>query len=193
MPQANNIAQAKTMGPHKAQLLDAGKVAATIEGLAADILKRYPAGTDVGLIGVRTRGEYLSRRIAAILTAGRGSAVKLGTVDVTFHRDDFRTRLPSPQVGPTRIPFGVDDLPLVLIDDVLYTGRTIRAAINSIMDFGRPASIELAVLVDRGGRELPIQADYLGLSHPAAPNEHIHVHLQEVDQIDEVLLLEYDG
>ena len=98
----------------------------------------------------------------------------------------------SPQVGPTQIPFAVDDLHIILVDDVLYTGRTVRAAINSIMDFGRPASIELAVLVDRGHRELPIQADYLGLNHLTSINEHIHVHVTEVDGKDEVLLLEYD-
>ena len=167
-------------------------MAETIQRLAAEILALYPAGTDVGIIGIRTRGDHLARRIAGIISAKLGSEVKMGTVDVTFHRDDFRTRLPSPQVGPSNIPFGVDDLPLVLVDDVLYTGRTVRAAINNIMDFGRPASIELAVLVDRGGRELPVQADYLGLAHAAAANEHIQVRLEEVDGSDEVLLLEYE-
>ncbi|MBA7666138.1 Bifunctional protein PyrR [subsurface metagenome] len=117
--------------------------------------------------------------------------MKFGTVDVTFHRDDFRTRLPSPQVGPTQIAFGVDDLHIILVDDVLFTGRTVRAAVNSLMDFGRPASIELAVLVDRGHRELPIQADYTGQRHLTSENEHIHVHVVEVDGNDEVLLMEY--
>ena len=177
----------------KEQLWDAGKMQAAILSLAKAIAARPSGIASLGIIGIRTRGEFLGRRIAGHIADTSGAPVNFGTVDVTFHRDDFRTHLPTPEVGPSNIPFGVDDLHLILVDDVLYTGRTVRAAINNIMDFGRPASIELAVLVDRGGRELPIRANYIGLDHPAADNEHIHVHVAEVDGMDEVLLLDYSS
>ncbi|MCH7520643.1 MAG: bifunctional pyr operon transcriptional regulator/uracil phosphoribosyltransferase PyrR [Candidatus Marinimicrobia bacterium] len=176
----------------KTKLMDAAAFERTLTRLAHQIMERHQQLDQVAIIGVQTRGEPLGRRIGDLIQKHGHRSIKFGTVDVTFHRDDFRTHLPSPQVGPTQIPFAVDDLHIILVDDVLYTGRTVRAAINSIMDFGRPASIELAVLVDRGHRELPIQADYLGINHPTSINEHIHVHVTEVDGIDEVLLLEYD-
>jgi pyrimidine operon attenuation protein/uracil phosphoribosyltransferase len=164
-----------------------------VSKLAAQIVDHHPDPGMLAIIGIRTRGEFLARRLAAEVGKITGTEIKLGTVDVTFHRDDFRTRLPSPEVGPSQIPFDVDEMSVILADDVLYTGRTVRAAINSIMDFGRPAAIKLAVLVDRGGRELPVRADYLALDHQTAANEHIHVHFKEVDGQDEVLLLEYDS
>ena len=176
----------------KSKLMDSAAFERTLTRLAHEIMERHEQLEQVAIIGVQTRGEPLGRRIGGLLQKHGQSAIKFGTVDVTFHRDDFRTHLLSPQVGPTQIPFAVDGLHIILVDDVLYTGRTVRAAINSIMDFGRPASIELAVLVDRGHRELPVQADYLGLKHPTSLNEHIHVHVTEVDGVDEVLLLEYD-
>ncbi len=175
----------------KATLLDADEFERTLSRLAHEIMERHPAVDNLAIIGIRTRGEHLGRRIANRIGSSRRARVKFGTVDVTFYRDDFRTHLPSPEIGPTNIPFAVDNLHIVLVDDVLYTGRTVRAAINSIMDFGRPAAIELAVLVDRGHRELPIRADYLGRNHPTSSNEHIHVHVIEVDGQDEVLLLDY--
>lgn len=176
----------------KAKLMDAEAFEDALTRLAHEIIQRHQQLSLVAIIGIRTRGEPLGRRIVDLILKHGHRDVEFGTVDVTFHRDDFRTHLPSPQVGPTQIPFAVDDLHIILVDDVLYTGRTVRAAINSVMDFGRPASIELAVLVDRGHRELPIQADYLGLNHLTSINEHIHVHVTEVDGKDEVLLLEYD-
>lgn len=176
----------------KVKLMDAEAFEGTLTRLAHEIIKRHQQLSLVAIIGIQTRGEPLGRRIVDLIHKHGHRDVEFGTVDVTFHRDDFRTHLPSPQVGPTQIPFAVDDLHIILVDDVLYTGRTVRAAINSVMDFGRPASIELAVLVDRGHRELPIQADYLGINHPTSINEHIHVHVTEVDGKDEVLLLEYD-
>ena len=175
----------------KATLLDADEFERTLSQLAHEIKERHESLEQLAIIGIRTRGEFIGRRIADLLAGLDGNEIKFGTVDVTFYRDDFRTHLPSPEIGPTNIPFGVDNLQIVLVDDVLYTGRTVRAAINSIMDFGRPASIELAVLVDRGHRELPIRADYLGRNLPTASNEHIHVHVVEVDGVDEVLLLDY--
>ena len=175
----------------KATLLDADEFERTLSQLAHEIKERHESLEQLAIIGIRTRGEFIGRRIADLLAGLDGNEIKFGTVDVTFYRDDFRTHLPSPEIGPTNIPFGVDNLQIVLVDDVLYTGRTVRAAINSIMDFGRPAAIELAVLVDRGHRELPIRADYLGRNLPTASNEHIHVHVVEVDGVDEVLLLDY--
>ena len=112
-------------------------------------------------------------------------------MDVTFYRDDFRTNVGSPQVGPSDIKFDVSDKHIILIDDVLYTGRTIRAAMDEIFSYGRPASIQLGVLVDRGHRELPIKTDFVGKNYPTSINEHIHVHIKEVDGKDEVLLMEY--
>ena len=175
----------------KATLMDAAGMERTLARLAHEIMERHQDLETLALVGIQRRGEFLARRVVDLIRRHREVAVKFGTVDVTFHRDDFRTRLPSPRVGPTRIAFGVDDLHIILVDDVLYTGRTVRAAMNSLMDFGRPAAIELAVLVDRGHRELPIQADYVGQRHPTAVNEHVHVHVVEVDGEDEVLLLEY--
>ncbi len=175
----------------KARLMDAADFERTVVRIAHEIMERHTDIDNLAIIGIRTRGEPLGKRIADLIGAARRISVNFGTVDVTFYRDDFRTHLPSPEVGPTQIPFAMDDLEIVLVDDVLYTGRTIRAAVNSIMDFGRPASIELAVMVDRGHRELPIRADYMGLDHPTSINEHIHVHVTEVDGVDEVLLLDY--
>ena len=175
----------------KATLLDTEEFERALSQLAHEIKERHENLEQLAIIGIRTRGEFIGRRIADLLAGLEGNEIKFGTVDVTFYRDDFRTHLPSPEIGPTNIPFGVDNLQIILVDDVLYTGRTVRAAINSIMDFGRPAAIELAVLVDRGHRELPIRADYLGRNLPTASNEHIHVHVVEVDGVDEVLLLDY--
>ncbi len=175
----------------KATLLDADDFERTLSRLAQEIMERHANLEHLAIIGIRTRGEFIGKRIADLMADLKGNEVKFGTVDVTFYRDDFRTHLPSPEIGPTNIPFAVDNLHIVLVDDLLSTGRTVRAAVNSIMDFGRPAAIELAVLVDRGHRELPIRADYLGRNHPTASNEHIHVHVIEVDGRDEVLLLDY--
>lgn len=171
--------------------MDAAAMSRTLARLAHEIMERHHNLETLALVGIQRRGEFLARRLAKLVHQHRNAEVKFGTVDVTFHRDDFRTRLPSPRLGPTQIDFGVNDLHIILVDDVLYTGRTVRAAMNSLMDFGRPASIELAVLVDRGHRELPIQADYVGQSYSTSVNEHIHVHVAEVDGKDEVLLMEY--
>lgn len=175
----------------KDTLLDAAAIERTIARLAHEIIEHHQDLSRLALVGIQRRGEFLAKRLASLIENYCKTEMKFGTVDVTFHRDDFRTRLSSPEIGPTRIPFGVDDLHILLVDDVLYTGRTVRAAMNSLMDFGRPAAIELAVLIDRGGRELPIQADYVGLGRVALVNEHIHVHITETDEKDEVLLVEY--
>ena len=171
--------------------MDGVGIERTLARLAHEIMERHQDLKSLALVGIRRRGEFLAERLVELIHKHRNIEVKFGTVDVTFHRDDFRTRLPFPEVGATQIPFGVDNLHILLVDDVLYTGRTVRAAMNSLMDFGRPAAIELVVLVDREGRELPIQADYVGQRFPVSGNEHIHVHVTEIDGQDEVLLMEY--
>ncbi len=176
----------------KAKLLDGADFERTLTRLAHEIVERHTDLSKVAIIGIHTRGEYVGRRLVALIEQQKNYKIPFGTVDVTFYRDDFRTHLPSPEVGASDIPFALDDLNLILVDDVLYTGRTVRAALNSVMDYGRPATIELAVMVDRGHRELPIQADFIGRNHPTSINEHIHVHVTEVDDEDAVLLLEYE-
>ena len=176
----------------KTTLMDAASMARTLTRLAHEILERHQNLSRLALVGLHTRGAYLARRLLKLVRSQSDDAVKFGSVDVTFHRDDFRSRLPAPQVRSSDIPFAVDDMNIILVDDVLYTGRTIRAAMNSVMDFGRPAIIQVAVLVDRGHRELPIKADYVGKNYPTSVNEHIHVHVSEVDGLDEVLLVRHD-
>jgi pyrimidine operon attenuation protein/uracil phosphoribosyltransferase len=176
----------------KAKLLNGADFERTLTRMAHEIAERHIDLSRVAVIGIHTRGEYIGRRLVDLIEEQKKYRVPFGLVDVTFYRDDFRTHLPSPEVGASEIPFAVDDLNIILVDDVLYTGRTVRAAMNSVMDYGRPSTIELAVLVDRGQRELPIQADFIGRSHPTSINEHIHVHVQEVDDEDAVLLLEYE-
>ena len=129
---------------------------------------------------------------AFLISKYAGINLPLGTLDVTFYRDDFRTNLGSPKIGASNILFEIEEKTVILIDDVLYTGRTIRAAMDEIFTYGRPSSIQLGVLVDRGHRELPIRADYVCKNYPTSIDEHIHVHLEDVDDEDAVLLIEYD-
>lgn len=158
--------------------------------LAHEILERNPSQTPA-LIGIRTRGEFLARRIAAhmseILTSKKQDpAVRLGILDINLYRDDLTRVSERPVVRETVIDFSVDDAVLVLVDDVLYTGRTVRSAMNALMDFGRPKSIQLAALVDRGHRELPIKADFVGKNIPTSDAEVVHVHMKESDGDDRV-------
>ena len=122
---------------------------------------------------------------------GQEKCMDLGIIDVTFHRDDYRTNLGSPRIGPSDIKVNLDSRTVILLDDVLYTGRTIRSAMDEIFSFGRPSYIKLGVIIDRGHRELPIRPDYIGKNMPTSTNEHIHVHLSEIDKIDQVVLLKY--
>ena len=140
------------------------------------------------LVGVRSRGVPLARRIAAVLDGASGGHVATGALDITLYRDDLmRTAVgPQPVVRKTEIPFSIDERTIVLVDDVLYTGRTTRAALDALIDFGRPRAIQLVVLVDRGHRELPIKADYVGKNVPTSRKESVQVRLQELDGIDEV-------
>ena len=175
----------------KATLLGKNEVERTMVRLSHEIIEKNPYLENLVLVGIRTRGDYLAQRLHKLIKNNIGVNLPLGTLDVTFYRDDFRTNLGSPKVGASNILFEIEGKTVILIDDVLYTGRTIRAAMDEIFSYGRPSSIQLGVLVDRGHRELPIRADYVGKNYPTSINEHIHVYLEDVDDEDSVLLVEY--
>ena len=177
----------------KAILLSVDSFNKTITRLVHEIIENNPDISNIAIVGIRTRGEYLAQRIATQISKISNEDVSQGVVDVTFYRDDFQTNIGSPEVGPSKIDFDISNKNIILIDDVLYTGRTIRAAMDEIFSYGRPASISLAVLVDRGHRELPIKADFVGKNYPTSFNEHIHVHVEEKDGEDAILLIEYGG
>ena len=145
------------------------------------------------VIGIKTRGEYLGKRLVERISERTGRDVTFGTIDITLYRDDFENRKNWPRLRRTSIPDDVQGKNIILVDDVLYTGRTVRAAINSIMDYGRPASVKLAVLVDRGGRELPVQADYVGISIETLDDEMVNVYLEEVDGREEIEIIRKNG
>lgn len=174
----------------KAVMLDAQDVQRVIVRIAHEIIEKNHGCKNLALIGMRTRGEYIARRIADKIAEIENVRVDLGILDVSFYRDDWRMRLKQPVVQTSDIPFDITEKTIVLVDDVLYTGRTVRAALSEIMDFGRPAKVELAVLVDRGHRELPIQPDYTGKQITTSIDEEIRVRLTEVDGADEVLLVQ---
>jgi len=168
--------------------MDADRVSRALTRIAHEILERNHGIDGVCLVGVRSRGVPLARRIAAILTSVTGQEVPTGALDITLYRDDLMRAAigPQPIVRKTEIPFSIDNRTIVLVDDVLYTGRTTRAALDALIDFGRPKAIQLVVLVDRGHRELPIKADYVGKNVPTSRKESVQVRLQELDGVDEV-------
>ena len=161
--------------------------------IAHEIIEKNIDLKSVAIVGIRTRGDYIAHRIHKLIFGISQVEIPIGTLDVTFHRDDFRTNLGSPKVGVSNILFEVEEKNIILIDDVLYTGRTVRAAMDEIFAYGRPSSIQLGVLVDRGHKELPIRADFVGKNYPTSINEHIYVHVREIDDCDEILLVEYKG
>ena len=171
-------------------VMDADRIARTLTRIAHEIVERNRGVEDLALVGVRTRGVHLARRLAQSLREITGHDVPTGTLDITLYRDDLMRHAvgPQPLVRRTEIPFSIDDRTILLVDDVLYTGRTTRAALDALIDFGRPRSIQLIVLVDRGHRELPIKADYVGKNLPTSPEESVQVRLQESDARDEVVL-----
>ena len=177
-------------------VMDADRMGRTLTRIAHEILERNAAPGDVHdlvLVGIRTRGVPIAKRLAQLLRDIRGGdEVPTGALDITLYRDDLMRHAvgPQPLVRKTEIPFSIDDKRILLVDDVLYTGRTIRAALDALIDFGRPKAIQLVVLVDRGHRELPIKADYVGKNLPTSPSQSVQVHLVEVDGRDEV---EIDG
>ncbi len=169
-------------------LYDKKAISLAVSKLAQDILKSNPKPKDVALVGVKTRGVQLAQRIQAEMKRANKVALPLGAIDTTLYRDDLNDTAPQPKDKGTQIPFDVNNKTIVLVDDVLYTGRSVRAAIDQIMDFGRPKRIELAVLVDRGHRELPIAPDYIGFKVETKDTEVVKVHFAEVDVRDEVLI-----
>ncbi|MBN2001490.1 bifunctional pyr operon transcriptional regulator/uracil phosphoribosyltransferase PyrR [candidate division KSB1 bacterium] len=162
----------------------------TITRLVHEIIERNRGVEKLAIVGVRTRGAVLAERIVKKISEIEGINVPLGVLDVTLYRDDFRTRLKQPVIQVTNISFNIDAIDVVVIDDVLYTGRTTRAAMDALIDFGRPSSIQLGVLIDRGHRELPIHADYVGKSIVTSVGEEIRVRLVEVDGEDCVQIVE---
>ncbi len=171
-------------------VMDADRIARTLTRIAHEIVERNKGVDDLALVGVRTRGVHLARRLARTLKEITGDEVPTGALDITLYRDDLMRNAvgPQPLVRRTEIPFSIDDRKILLVDDVLYTGRTTRAALDALIDFGRPRGIQLIVLVDRGHRELPIKADYVGKNLPTAPDQSVQVCLQETDNRDEVVL-----
>jgi len=170
---------------------DAASISRQITRIAHEILEKNGGPKDVVLVGIRTRGEPIAERVQALIKDQTKIDVKLGALDITFHRDDFRERLVVPQVEGTHIDFSLDEKTVVLVDDVLYTGRTIRSAMEALMVFGRPKKIQLAALVDRGHREMPIKADYIGKNIPTNEGEHVNVLVKEIDGKDAVVLMTY--
>ena len=172
-------------------VLDADRMARSLARIAHEILERNRGLDEIAFAGIRTRGVPLARRIAKFIQDISGHEVPTGALDITLYRDDLmRTPVgPQPLVRKTEIPFSIDDKRILLVDDVLYTGRTIRAALDALIDFGRPREIQLVVLVDRGHRELPIKADYVGKNLPTSAAQSVQVHLAEIDGRDEVEIL----
>ena len=169
-------------------LVDASEISKIIKRISHEIVESNSDLSNLAIIGIKSRGDILALRISNEISNISDDEFSLGTIDVTFHRDDYRTNLGSPKVGISDINFDVNGKDIILIDDVLYTGRTIRAAMDEIFTYGRPKSIHLAVLVDRGHRELPIKAEFVGKNFPTAGNEHIHVHVKEIDKEDLIYL-----
>jgi pyrimidine operon attenuation protein/uracil phosphoribosyltransferase len=176
-------------------LLDADALSRTLSRIAHEIIEANPELDEVALVGIQTRGVPLAQRLARLIDERAGEAPQLGAVDITFYRDDVHVRggeaplHAQPIVRETLLDFPLEGRTVVLVDDVLYTGRTIRAAIEALFDYGRPARVQLAVLVDRGHRELPIRPDYIGKNLPTARTERIQVQLVEIDEVDSVLLV----
>ena len=169
-------------------VMDADRVGRSLMRIAHEILERHRGTDNLALIGIRARGVPLAERLAANLKTAGGLDVPTGSLDITLYRDDLMRHQvgPQPILRRTDIPFSIDGKMILLVDDVLYTGRTIRAALDALIDFGRPSAIQLVVLVDRGHRELPIRADYVGRNVPTSRQQSVQVRLQEIDGRDEV-------
>ena len=171
-------------------VMDANRMAKTLVRIAHEVVEKNRGLAELAFVGIRSRGVPLARRIAEAIDAIAQVRIPVGSLDITLYRDDLMRHPvgPQPLVRRTDIPFSIDDRRILLVDDVLYTGRTVRAALDALIDFGRPRSIQLVVLVDRGHRELPIKADYVGKNLPTSPRESVQVRVQEVDGEDEVVV-----
>jgi pyrimidine operon attenuation protein/uracil phosphoribosyltransferase len=174
----------------KSKIMDSALMQKALIRIAHEVIEKNKGIKDIAVVGIRNRGEHLANRIAGIIKDIEGKGVPLGILDITLYRDDLTAVAQQPIVHETKIGFDISKKHIILVDDVLYTGRTIRCALDELIDFGRPRSIQLAVLIDRGHRELPIRADYAGKNIPTSTTEVVEVRLKESDGIDEVILAE---
>ncbi len=170
-------------------LMDAQEMTRALTRISHEILERNKGLSGLALVGIRSGGDFLAKRIAALMSQIEQSDIPIGELDITLYRDDLSLRKDQPEIRKTTIPFNITDKKIVLVDDVLFTGRTIRAALDSLMDLGRPAEVQLAVLVDRGHRQLPIRANYVGKSLPTAKEEKVQVFFKELGQMDRVSIV----
>src|SRR5687767_10356918 len=177
------------MPPKNSVVLDARAVDRALKRMADEIIELHNGTEDLIVVGIQRRGVQLATRIVAAIRERANVDVPRGALDITLYRDDLQTVGPRPVVGPTYLPWELDDKHVVIVDDVLYTGRTVRAALDELADFGRPASISLAVLIDRGGRELPIHADVVGKKVEVGPDERVDVMVAELDERTEVVIV----
>lgn len=176
---------------YKKGILDQEGIQRALTRIAHEILEKNKGLDDLAVIGIRTRGVPLAERIADRITEIEGEEVPVGILDITLYRDDLTTVAQQPIVHQTEIPFDITDKKIILVDDVLYTGRTVRSALDALIDLGRPRAIQLAILIDRGHRELPIRADFVGKNLPTSQEEVVEVKLEEVDDAEEVILMEH--
>lgn len=174
----------------KAKILDEEGIKRVLVRITHEILEKNKSISDLAIVGIRTRGAYLAQRIVKFIEEIDKVEVPLGILDITLYRDDLTLLSTQPIVHKTEIDFDITDKKIILVDDVLFTGRTIRCALDALIDFGRPKLIQLVVLIDRGHRELPIRADYIGKNVPTSLKENINVKLKEIDGIDEVVIEE---
>ena len=179
-------------GTLKAVCMDADEIERSLTRIAHQVLEANHGAENIAVVGIVTRGDLLAKRLADKIEQIEGRTVPLGRLDISFYRDDFATYL-SPEVHSTDILFDIDGMTVVLVDDVLYTGRTIRCALDALMDIGRPAAVQLAVLVDRGHRELPIRADYVGKNVPSSRDESVRLFLEEVDGRSQVEIFQMEA
>jgi pyrimidine operon attenuation protein / uracil phosphoribosyltransferase len=170
------------------KILSAAQISAIFERFSKEMARRYENLDQVVFIGIRTRGPYVARRLAQLIKKSHGKDIPIGEMDITLYRDDLNALLPGGTIDHTRIPFDIANKIVVLFDDVLNTGRTVRAAVDHLIDLGRPRMIHLAVIIDRGGRELPIAANYVGKQISLSSNSNIQVKLRETDKMDEVVI-----
>ncbi len=177
----------------KARVMDARKIKRSIQRMTTEIIERNRNLKNFVIIGIRTRGVHLANRVNTLIKTLEGVDVPIGVLDITLYRDDFSELEGQHMVKKTEIDFSVAKKDILLVDDVLFTGRTIRAAMDSLIDMGRPKTIQLLVLIDRGHRELPIRADYVGKVLPTSKREIVQVHCKEIDETDEVLITEPGG
>lgn len=177
----------------KQHVIDAKGFARTVNRLAHEIIERNKGAETIGIVGIRTRGDFLAHRIAQKISQMENIPIPIGSLDITLYRDDLRGKINQPQLKTTDILYDIANRNIVLVDDVLFTGRTVRSALNALMDLGRPASIQLAVMIDRGHRQLPIKADFVGKNIPTSYQQQIQVMMSEIDGEDSVYLQEMEG